>query len=77
VVRKAISKNPFYQFNNLKKYFPQLRSVSEFIAGSNYLGSARFKVAGIDKELRHLSVQEQLELCLTILESIANGWRKT
>jgi type III restriction enzyme len=37
IIIKALSSNSFYAFNNLKKYFPKLKSIDDFL-GKNYLG---------------------------------------
>ena len=42
LVRVAINKKPFFYFSNLKKYFVNLKSVSEFISSSDYLGDVEF-----------------------------------
>ncbi|MBE0515489.1 DEAD/DEAH box helicase family protein [Sulfurimonas sp.] len=42
LVRVAINKKPFFYFNNLKKYFVNLQSISELIESENYLGSVEF-----------------------------------
>lgn len=42
IVRVALNKKPFYYFSNLKKYFPNLKSMQEFISDSSYLGDVKF-----------------------------------
>lgn len=42
LVRVAINKKPFFYFANLKKYFVNLQSISEFIKSSDYLGDVEF-----------------------------------
>ena len=39
IIRGALDKFEFYRFDNLKKYFPHLKSVYEFISSPNYLGT--------------------------------------
>ncbi|MBV4417485.1 DEAD/DEAH box helicase family protein [Clostridium tyrobutyricum] len=59
-VRKAMQRNSFFHFNNLKKYLPFLKSTSEFIKSRKYLGESilnislpdyqsLFKLSPIDK----------------------------
>ena len=38
IVRVAINKKPFFYFSNLKKYFPNLKSINDFIEKADYLG---------------------------------------
>jgi type III restriction enzyme len=42
LVRVAINKKPFFYFSNLKKYFVNLKSISEFISSNYYLGDVEF-----------------------------------
>ncbi|MCX6076813.1 MAG: DEAD/DEAH box helicase family protein [Campylobacterales bacterium] len=42
LIRVAINKKPFFYFANLKKYFVNLKSISEFIQSDDYLGSVEF-----------------------------------
>src|SRR5699024_3180992 len=37
IVKKALNRLRFYQFSNLKRYFPHLTSVKEFIESEDYL----------------------------------------
>jgi hypothetical protein len=39
IVRKAMDRDPFYYFDQLKHRFPHLHSVSEFISSKEWLGS--------------------------------------
>ena len=47
IVHKAICQFPILKFNVLKSYYPNLKSMREFITGSNYLGN--IKVDDISK----------------------------
>lgn len=38
IVQSAIARNPFYTFDSLKRYFPHLDSMREFITSDKYLG---------------------------------------
>lgn len=38
IVQSAIARSPFFAFASLKRYFPHLSSVKEFIASDDYLG---------------------------------------
>ncbi|MCY4313469.1 MAG: hypothetical protein OXD44_07220 [Gammaproteobacteria bacterium] len=39
IVQAAIARNPFFFFASLKRYFPNLRSVREFVTSEAYLGA--------------------------------------
>ncbi len=46
IVQSAIARNPFFTFGSLKRYFPHLSSMQEFIASSNYLGGLEITFQG-------------------------------
>jgi len=71
IVRKAINKLEFYQFSNLKKLLPNLKSVSEFITSDNYLGKIELEVSGSPEHIKNLSPKEKLDATIKVLEDIA------
>lgn len=84
IVRKAMQRNSFYLFNNLKKFFPNVSSVSEFIESDNYLGSIRVDITGPVDKLEALTADEKLHIAIDVLASIENStlvndieWRGT
>jgi type III restriction enzyme len=72
IVRKAMSKLPFYQFSNLKNIWPELHSVSEFIASPEYLGEIRLKVSGFPEQINDLSPKQKLEASIDVLQDVAS-----
>lgn len=64
LLQKAIQRNPFYWFSNLKKFVPSISSIDDFIDNDNFLGSLRILLTmpsglSIDKlsayeKLRHV-----------------------
>ncbi|MDR6941385.1 DEAD/DEAH box helicase family protein [Mucilaginibacter pocheonensis] len=73
VIRKAISKLEFYEFNHLQTLLPNLSSITEFIHSEAYLGNIKIEVSGLPEQLEHLSQQAKLEACLKVLEEIAKS----
>ncbi|MFJ7935545.1 DEAD/DEAH box helicase family protein [Sporosarcina sp. NPDC096371] len=41
LLQKAIQRNPFYHFANLKEYVPSISSIDEFIVSENFLGGLK------------------------------------
>ncbi|MBD1396893.1 DEAD/DEAH box helicase family protein [Pontibacter sp. JH31] len=76
VIRKAMSRLPFYQFDSLQKKLPSLRSVSEFIASEAYLGGVQLKATGRPEQLQQLTQEEKLYLAQQVLEGIAKAMAK-
>jgi len=71
VIRKAISKLEFYQFSNLKKYLPNLKSISDFITTQEYLGKIKLEVEGTAEQVANLSPKEKLDAAVRVLQGIA------
>lgn len=70
VIRKAITKNPFFEFQNLKTYFPHLTSISEFISSSQYLGEIVAEVQGRRERVDALTRDDELYIALEVLRGI-------
>lgn len=45
LLQKALQRNKFYRFNNLKNFVPSISSVKEFIESPNFLGDIRIIVS--------------------------------
>ena len=46
IVQSAIARNPFFTFASLKRYFPHLASMRDFIASDEYLGGLEITFQG-------------------------------
>ncbi len=46
IVQSAIARNPFFTFEKLRRYFPNLASMRDFIASENYLGELEITFQG-------------------------------
>jgi len=55
IIRSAIAYNPFYYFDNLSKYFPNVESTSNFIENDNYLGDLEIAFIGTQKRLENIN----------------------
>lgn len=71
LLRKAINTLEFYQFCHLKKYLPNLTSISEFMTSPRYLGAITVKVSGLPEQVEHLQPAEKLDAAIQVLERIA------
>lgn len=75
IIRGALDKFEFYKFETLKKYFPHLKSVREFITSNNYLGGVEIEVFGPKEKLNKLTPTEKLEMALFVVRNIAEKAR--
>ena len=74
---KGIQKNVFFEFDNLKKFFPKLTSVQEFITSDQYLGALTINVNLPKKlDLDQLQAKEKLQLLETVLIRISDNMRR-
>ncbi len=74
VVKKALYKLDFYSFSNLQKYFPNLKTLDEFISNKGYLGEIKINVSGLALQLENsLTPEQELEVATKVLEQIASS----
>ena len=74
---KALQKIRFFEFANLKHYFPNLSSVDEFLSESQYLGGLTINVDLPNTiDLKNLPPREKLQLLETILTRISENIRR-
>ncbi len=67
IIRKAVVKLDFYKFSNLKKYFPRLNSIKEFIESLKQL---KVEIRSSNERLNNLVPDDKLEICLDILNEL-------
>jgi type III restriction enzyme len=71
LLRTALARLPFYEFRRLKRYFPHLTSVTEFITSDAYLGQIEVDVSGTPAQLETLTPQMQMDIALNVLRDLA------
>ena len=79
LIRTAISFNPFYRFESLKKKCPTLTSVNEFLTSNNWLGHAVVRVRVANRH--HLTPQERLmaveKYLLRVQNALVNNFQRS
>lgn len=75
-IRSALDKLEFYKFNNLKKYFPHLKSVHEFISSYKYLGNIEVEISGPKEKINKLTPIQKLKISLSVIKEIAEQARR-
>lgn len=70
VVRFAISTLPFYRFDNLRKYCPNLHSIKEFIEENQYLGGLEITMQASNERLVNITNTDYLKAVQQLLQSI-------
>lgn len=70
VLRKALQRNDFFQFSNLKRYFPKLKSMSQFIRTNKNLSQVEIEVYGDTVHIQNPDADEKLEIAGKVLDEI-------
>lgn len=71
IVRKAINKLGFFNFKNLKKLLPNLKSTTEFITSEHYLNKIKIEVDGTNEQINNLTSKDKLNITIDVLEQIS------
>ncbi len=66
----AMDSNKFFHFTNLRKYFPQLNSASQFHTADVYLGRVKVTVRGLEEDLRDLPIRQKVDIVSYVLRQI-------
>ncbi|WP_423908696.1 DEAD/DEAH box helicase family protein [Candidatus Spongiihabitans sp.] len=72
IIKKALSQFPEYRFSNLKRLFPYLKSLSEFIQSDHYLGKIKVEVKGSDDVVSHLTQENKLDVVIRLLNKLSS-----
>lgn len=72
IIQNAVSRNDFYSFNRLRKYFPNIESISEFIDSKDYLAGLEITFQHDAKDTPELSYSVFFEAVGKLLEQIEN-----
>jgi len=75
IVRNALDRIEFYKFERLKKYFPYVKSIKEFISSPNYLGGIEIEIIGPRDKINKLTPPQKLEMALSIVKKISEQAR--
>ena len=72
IVQAAIARNPFFRFDKLSRYFPNLCKMKVFRTSQDYLGGLTIKFRGQAEQLYHLDdyPHEKLKACCDLLQKI-------
>jgi len=75
VLRGALDKIEFFKFDNLKRYFPHIKSVRDFITSPEYLGGIDVEISGPKGKINGLTSQEKIEAVLFVIKTISEQAR--
>ena len=72
----AMDANDFFHFCNLRTYFPQLSSASQFVKSDTYLGGVTVSVRGLPDDLDNLTARQKLDIAQYVLHQIESGVKR-
>ncbi|QDY69307.1 hypothetical protein [Qingshengfaniella alkalisoli] len=72
----AMDANDFFHFANLRTFFPQLASASQFVTTDTYLGGVRVSVRGLPDDLDNLTARQKLDITQNVLHQIESGVKR-
>ena len=75
IVRNALDRFEFYKFETLRKYFPYIKSVKEFISSPDYLVNVEIEILGPKDKINKLTPVQKLEMALLIVKKISEQAR--
>ncbi|MCC5946490.1 MAG: DEAD/DEAH box helicase family protein [Bernardetiaceae bacterium] len=70
IIRFALSKHPFYRFDRLVRYFPNLKSISEFIESEKYLACLEITFSGTANRVKEISHFDYLQALSGLLQTL-------
>lgn len=69
-IRFALSQFPFFHFDHLTKFFPNIESLSDFIEGEDYLAGLEITFRGTPDRVKTISNFDYLQALSGLLQSI-------
>lgn len=72
IIYSALHRQPFYNYDNLRKFFPSLTSIDEFIESENYLNRLEITFRGNSKRLSEITNLDYLMTLSGLLQKIEN-----
>ncbi|MDP2423161.1 MAG: DEAD/DEAH box helicase family protein [Bacteroidales bacterium] len=70
IIRFALAQNPYFYFDSLERFFPNVGSLSAFIDGTDYLGSLEITFSGTTTRLANITNVDYLLAIQGLLQAI-------
>ncbi len=70
IIRFALAQNPFFYFDSLERYFPNVESLSDFIENTEYLSGLEITFNGSKTRLAEISNFDYLLAVQRLLQTI-------
>jgi type III restriction enzyme len=70
VILKALQKSDFYNFSNISKFIPELKSIDELVENEKYLAGFEIIIEGRKEDIENLNNQMYFETVLKLINTI-------
>lgn len=70
IIQNALARNQFYTFRSLKRFFPHIKSLQDFINSNDYLGGLELTFQGESSDIFNLNNNAKFEALIGLLEQI-------
>ncbi len=70
IIKYALTQNPFYYFNSLERFFPNVESLSNFTESKEYLGNLEIAISGTQNRLNNITNDDYLSAIQKLLQTI-------
>ncbi len=77
LLKKAINQFNKLQFSEIKKWFPFVKSIDDFIENEKYLGEVKVTVEGVFYKAEFAAQKQKYELAKYVLSEILKGFKAT
>ncbi len=72
IMQKALAKNPFFYFNNLVVYFPNVQSLKQFMTSPQYLAGLAINFYGLPADIENINNSHYLNGLHKLLKMLEN-----
>ena len=66
IILKGLNKIPFYHFSNIRRFFPSVKSMDDFVSDDKYFGGINVEVTGLLKDVSNIPPNQKLEIVVSI-----------
>jgi len=70
IILNALARSEFFKFENIKRYIPNLKSISELLEDKSYLADIQIVFSGIKEDIDNISNKDKFLAIINVLNEI-------
>ena len=70
IILNALARSEFFKFENIKKYIPNIKSISELLEDKSYLADIQIVFSGIKEDIDNISNKDKFLAIINVLNEI-------